>query len=53
MFDVLIRVLVGWMALSCATVAGWSVLVTRYKRALDHQPRNVYRVPASTRHAPA
>jgi hypothetical protein len=53
MFDVLIKVLVGWTALSCATVAGWSVLVTRYKRAMSRQPKKAHPLRAPTRRAVA
>ena len=49
MFEVLIRVFLGWTALSCVTMAAWSVLVTRYKQAMNGHPEKVYRLRASTR----
>ena len=38
MLDVLPRVLAGCMALSCAGVVDWSVVVTRYEEAMDRRP---------------
>ena len=49
MFEVLIRVLLGWTALSCVAMATWSLLVTRYKQAMNGHPKKVYRLRASTR----
>jgi hypothetical protein len=45
MFELLIRVLLGWTAASVAVVAGWSLLVTRYKRAMKHRAGKVYHLP--------
>jgi hypothetical protein len=53
MFELLIKVLFGWTALSCVTMAGWSLLVTRYKRAMKRQPKKVYRLPERTKRAAA
>jgi hypothetical protein len=54
MFEVLIRALLGWMALSCASVAGWSLLVTRFKRATSRRAGKVYQLPpARTRQVAA
>jgi hypothetical protein len=41
MYEVLTRVLVGWTALSGLTMLGWSVLVPRYKRALNRRSAKV------------
>ena len=49
MFEVLIKVLVGWTALSGLTMVGWSILVPRYKRAMKRQQGKVHQLPAPSR----
>jgi hypothetical protein len=49
MLEVLIRVLVGWTALSGLTVAIWSVLVPRYKRAMNRQSAKVHQLPVPSK----
>ena len=47
MLDLVLRVLMGWTALSCLTAVGWSVLVTRYRRALRGAAPEVAPFPAA------
>jgi hypothetical protein len=49
MLDVLLRALAGWLALSCVSVAGWSVLVTRYKRAMERRSAELKQFPAQAK----